>query len=134
MLTLVLLTAVLQQTPEPSDETAKHELTATLELTGGPQLGASISVDYGLLPDKLYLSGGYTLLKTPPVPASGSDPGFPAEVSHVFFAGADYSLNRHFNLAALLSGSPRAVDSAVLNPLDPPATRVSAIVSRSSLG
>ncbi len=134
MISLLLLTTALSQTPSEQDEPPARDLTFTVELTGGRQLGASGFVDYGILPEVLFLNAGYSLLKTPALPATETSPALPTAPTHVFFAGADWSIGRHLTLSALLSGSPRATDTVVLNPSAPALLKVSIATFRSSFG
>ena len=131
MWTLVLLTTALAQAPDAPE----RDLTFTVELTGGSrQFGASGFVDYSVLPDVFYLNGGYSLLKPPALAATPTSPALPTAATHIFFAGADWSIGRHFTLSGLISGSPNAVDTTVLNPNAPALLRVRVSTIRSSLG
>jgi hypothetical protein len=138
MWTLLLLTTALGQTPDAAEEAGEppaRDLTFTIELTGGSkQLGVSTFVDYGVLPDVLYLNAGYSLLRPPALPATDTSPALPTAATHVFFAGADWSIGRHFTLSGLINGSPKATDTVVLNPNAPAILKVSVATFRSSFG
>ena len=95
LFTAILAAALCQTADEP--QAPERDLSFTVELTGGRQLGASGSVDYGVLPS-LYLNAGYTLLKTPALPATDMAPAFPTAATHIFSGGGDWTPGRHFSL------------------------------------
>lgn len=125
--------AVTLAQAEP-EQAAERDLSFSLELTGGRQLGASGFVDYGILPELLFLSAGYTLLKTPALPATDTLPAVPTVPTHIFSGGVDVTPGRHLSLSLMVSGSPKATDQVVLNPSAPPLARVTVSTWRSNVG
>ena len=133
MLLTALLAGMLAQTPEET-EGPERDLSFTVELSGGRQLGASGFIDFEAVPARLYLNGGYTLLKAPPLPATDTSPAVPTAATHVFSGGVDWTQGRHFSLSFLVSGSPKATDQVVINPNAPPLLQLTLLTWRSSLG
>ncbi len=133
MLLTALLAASLAQAPEEAPA-VERDLSFTVELTGGRQLGAAGYVDYGIVPDLVFLSAGYTLLKTPALSATASSPAVPTAPTHIVSGGVDLTPGRHLSFSLLVSGSPRALDQVVLNPNAPPLTRVTVATWRSNVG
>lgn len=134
----VFLAASLAQAPEVGDDAEPPDegrsLAFTVELTGGRQLGASGFVDGEVVRDLLFLNAGYTLLKTPALPATDTTPAVPTAPTHIFSGGVDLMPGRHFTFSLLVSGSPKATDQVVLNPSAPPAARLTVSTWRSNVG
>lgn len=128
MLLTALLAVTLCQMAE--DE---RDLSFSVELTGGRQLGAAGYVDYGVLPS-LYLNAGYSLFKPPALPATDTSPAVPTAATHILSGGVDWTPGRHFSLSVFVSGSPKATDVVVLNPNAPVLVHFTVSTWRSSLG
>jgi hypothetical protein len=88
------------------------EGSAALELGGGNKtLLVDVMADVSIVPRRLYLVTGYTLIKEQNLPPDGALPGVTINPVHLFQIGLDFTPSSHWLFSASFAFSPKATNT-----------------------